>query len=1122
MRSTILILLLAFVPTWSATGQDFTADQVAFFESRIRPVLVQSCGECHARGQQSKGGLQLTAREHLLQGGDSGPTIVPGDPKHSVLLSVLRHEEGAPTEMPPDDQLTDQQIEDFSAWVEMGAPWPDSIPDTTASDEPAWALQPLSDGSVPEVNDWEWPRNAIDRFILAGLEEAGLSPAPEASREVWLRRVTFDLVGLPPTPEEVEAFIGDGSDDAYERVVDRLLASPHYGERWGRHWLDLVRYSDTNGLDNDYEKPGSYHYRDYVIQAFNADVPYDNFVREHIAGEVVSPQRVSAEGSHYWSPLGTGFYWLGEMLNAPTQQDVALAIELENRIDVLGKTFLGLTVACARCHDHKFDDISSDDYYALGGILTSSNNVQACVDTPQRKEELRAAYERSRANREAMDTLLEGRAYQKVLAQARLEEAHMMAAYMMACRPFLASEEPVDDEDLLAAAQNHQLDPSRLRKWLDFLSDEERETDPIFAPWIMLADVPEKRFDRRVSSLASRLADVRRELESREASFEVFEDFEGDTWSERWHAEGMAFGSGPRHHIPADMHGVRGNGYVSSFQTTDAAVGRLTSKKFTVTKRYMTMLVAGGEYRGETSVNVIFNSPVLPEPEDVVKMGRNDRVLRREWFNLQPYLGEEVYIEIADSRRGPWGHIIIDEIAFSDDDYLPKEYFSTNRLIQEMLSAAESPQSLAEGYQHVVVSVLEKTLDLIDTASDHNEGVVRFEDRDHEAIRFLLLGNASPLAIGSSEEFLPPEDLQQLQTLRLERESIDFAFPESTIGIVTKDFDPDDMATHLQGDVNNLGDKVPRGFLHALSDDPRPDELTGSGRTELADWLSSPNNPLTSRVMVNRIWKHHFATGLVATPDNFGQLGEKPSHAELLDYLARQFITSGWSVKEMHRHMVLSSTYRQSNEVDPLAAEEDSNNRLLHHMPIRQLEAESVRDAILAVAGNINYAMYGPGVNIHFTPYTIGEDLPLVSGPLDGDRRRSIYLEVRSNHLMALLEAFHMPRPATTTGTRDRSVTTPMALSMMNSEFVATLSHDWATRILEQYPGNDEARLARMIYEAYSREATPEELQSLGEFVTEQIEQYRQLSENGIDPQQQAWADLGQVLFSVSEFSFVR
>lgn len=1122
MRTTILVLLLLTFYTGGAGGQEFTADQNAFFESRIRPVLVDVCGKCHARGEQSKGKLQLTAREHLLSGGESGPTIVPGDPAKSILLAILRHDDDAPAEMPPEDRLSDQQIDDFTAWIEMGAPWPNVLPTSEATEPPAWAFQRVVDVDVPAERDSEWPRNEIDRFILAGLESADLHPAPRASPEVWLRRVTFDLTGLPPTPEEVEAFLSDESNDAYRRVVDRLLATPRYGERWGRHWLDLVRYSDTNGLDNDYRKPGAYHYRDYVIEAFNEDLPYDTFVREHIAGDTLARQRIAPDGSHRSSPLGTGFYWLGEMLNAPTQQNVALAAELENRIDVFGKTFLGLTVACARCHDHKFDDISTEDYYALGGIFTSSDNIQACVDTPERLSEIDSFLAISQANRDALDALLEGRAFQKLLIEARLEEARNMSRYLMASRGLVASKKAVTEQALIKAAAAHHVDIDGLRRWVEFLRAEERESDEVFAPWVMMIDVPDRRFARRARSLARRLLKMRETITKFESELELFEDFEDDSWSDRWHGEGAAFGSGPQHRMMADMHGVRGKGYVSSFRTTDSVVGRLTSRKFKVTKRYMTMLVAGGKYGGETCASLIFNSPVLPEPEDVVKSGRNDHVLRREWFNIQPYLGEEVFLEIADSRRGPWGHIAIDEIAFTDKSPLPPEYFSTNELILKACVSADSPQAFADLYQQRTIETLEEALAAVEAVSEDHQGMVRLKAPAQEEIRFRMLDGSSPLNSKPSHGLLSPVDQQKLAKLLAERAAIDRDFPESTIGIVTTDSDPKDMHVQTRGNPNNLGDEVRRGFLHALRNDSISEILTGSGRVELAAWLSSAENPLTARVMVNRIWQHHFGAGLVATPDNFGQLGARPSHPELLDYLANRFVDSGWSIKAMHRLMVLSSTYRQANDVDAVAVEKDSNNRLLHHMPIRQLEAEAVRDAMLAVAGNINWEMYGPGIKTHLTSYTIGEDLPLESGPLDGDGRRSIYLEVRSNHLMALLDAFHMPKPVTTVGARDRSVTPPMALSMMNNDFVLLQSEAWADRVLFEYPGAPEARIARMIFEVYSRDATPDEVRTLSEFVSNQTEEYRRLNRADINPQRRAWADLAQILFSLSEFSFVR
>ena len=379
-------LLVALFAASAACAQP-TPEQIEFFEKKIRPVLAEKCYGCHnAKLKTPMGGLRLDSRDALLKGGDSGPAIIAGDPAHSRLISALSYKQDL--KMPPTGKLSDEQQADFSAWVGMGAPDPRTNSTVIAEKKPYdfsagrkfWAFQPIARVSG----------KTIDGFILDKLAAQGLRPAPPADRRVLLRRVTYDLTGLPPTPEEIAEFLNDKSPNAYAKVVDRLLASPHYGERWGRHWLDLVRYAETNGHEFDDDKLDAWRYRDYVIRAFNQDVPYDQLIREHIAGDLLPDKRLNPDGSALESPLGTSFYWFGEVLNSATDSVKSRADEVDNQIDIVGKAFQGLTVACARCHDHKFDPIPTADYYALAGVMHSTEIQESVIDSPARTRQIEA------------------------------------------------------------------------------------------------------------------------------------------------------------------------------------------------------------------------------------------------------------------------------------------------------------------------------------------------------------------------------------------------------------------------------------------------------------------------------------------------------------------------------------------------------------------------------------------------------------------------------------------------------------------------------------------------------------------------------------------------------------
>ncbi len=878
------------------------ADQLEFFEKKIRPVLAESCYACHsAKRVPPKGGLRLDTRDGVRKGGDSGPAIVPGDPAASLLVKAVSYND-PDIRMPPNGKLGDNEIADLTAWVKMGAPDPrdDAPPEPKKKSinfteaRKFWAFQPVKDPPPPAVKQKSWLVSPIDRFVLAKLEEKQLAPALPADKRTLIRRVTLDLIGLPPTPGDVANFLADTSPQAYAKVVDRLLASPHYGERWARHWLDLVRYAETNGHEFDNDKIDAWRYRDYVIRAFNQDLPYDQFAAEQIAGDLLPQKRLSLDGAYLESPIGTSIYWFGEILNSATDSVKSRADEVDNQIDVLSKTFLGLTVACARCHDHKFDPIPTADYYALAGVMHSTALNETVIDSPQRSSRI-------------------------AVVRARFEQP---AGHVVEAPP--------------------------------------------------------------------RPGEI------------VFEDFQKPDF-DGWRLAGQAFGTGP----------VRGA--ADSFGGSDQFMGSLTSKKFRMPKLFVHVKLAGS--KGDTKLKEL-----APLRFTIVADGYKGNHLfpngsdKFQWqtMRMTQHIGRMCYFEIVD--RSATGHIAVAKIVFSDSEQPPR-------------------------------------------------------DEEQEVSDY-------PSQIGQ-------------------------AVPASIFATVATDEDPHDVRIHIRGNHQTLGEVAPRRFLQVLAGEDQPPIRNGSGRLDLAEKIASPANPLTARVMVNRIWKHHFGYGLVRSTDNFGHTGDAPTHPELLDYLATRFIESGWSVKALQRMILLTSTYRMSSDENAAAAKADPQNKLLHRFNVQRLEAEAIRDSILAVSGSLDPTLFGPSVPPYISKYQDGRGKP-VSGPLDGAGRRSIYIQVRRNFLTPMFLAFDYPLPISTIGRRSVSTVPSQALILMNDELLELESRQWA-RHVQAETGDPRLTVSIMYEAAFAREPQDWELAAALDFV-----------------KTQPWADLAHVLLNSAEFIYVR
>lgn len=818
-------IAVAAQPRPDAPSTKPTAEQVEFFENKIRPLLVKHCYECHsAEAKELAGGLRLDWQGDLLTGGDSGPAIVPGDVEASRLIRAVRHDDPN-LQMPPEKKLSPSEIADLEAWVKMGATDPRT--EAQAARPPGldlaearkfWSLRPVQDPLPPAVKDKAWPRGEIDRFILQKLEARQIRPAADADRRTLLRRVTYDLTGLPPTPREIEAFLADDSADAFAKVVDRLLATRAYGERWGRHWLDVVRYADTAGDNSDYPIPQMVKYRNWVIDAIGADMPYDQFITQQLAGDLLPAE---TEEERYRQIIATGYLANSRRFGSYEDARYPWHLTIEDTIDNLGRTFLALTINCCRCHDHKFDPLTNEDYYALYGFFQSTRYPWPGIE---------------------------------------LDKAQ---------------------HDLVALARPEQI--------AEFEKQRKREL---------------ARFDGRIKKIEDEQKAANEQLKQVEQT--------------------------------ADDDGKR-------------------DKVAELTKRL-------NQLKGDA------------------KAARKER----EDFNRRP-LPFEVAYAVAEGKT--------------------------------------------EGKKKV--------------------------------------GNA---------------------------------------------------CVHIKGDPERQGEEVPRRFLTVLGGQLLPDDVEGSGRLQLASWITDPANPLTARVMVNRLWHYHFGRGIVATPSDFGKQGTPPTHPELLDWLATRFVESGWSLKAMHRLILLSHTYRIASSDESNGTRLDPNNELFGRFPRRRLDAESIRDTLLSVSGTLDSSVGGQHPFPEPKKWDFTQHKPFKA--VYNSNRRSVYLMTQRIQRHPFLALFDGPDTNASTARRVTSTTPLQALYLMNDPFVHEQSQAFAKRLLaERSDDRDRIKLAWLLL--FSRPPEASERATAMNYLTQVKEKLGadKLSDDHLTAQ--AWQSLVRSLWMSNEFVYV-
>jgi hypothetical protein len=1063
---------------------------IEFFERQVRPILVARCHACHGPEKQESD-FRLDSAAGVLQGGVYGVAVVPGRPDESRLVSATSYT-NEDLQMPPKGPLPEAEKSVLRRWVEMGAPWPEesgaaSVRPFDLMERKAshWAWQPVQRPVVPGVREEQWPRGAIDRFVLARLEERGLRPAPDADRRTLIRRLYLDLTGLPPTPREVADFLADDSSSAFADVVDRLLASPRFGERWARHWFDVVRYAETYGHEQDFAVPHAWQYRDYVMRALNADVPYDQFVMEHVAGDLMNAARLHPTERFNESVIATGFWFMYEQTHAPTDVRQHEADRVDNQIDVMTKAFLGITVGCARCHDHKFDAISTRDYYALAGFLKSSRQQIALLD-PHGKIE--AAATRLHEIREEGTNRL-----QEAIPQPSATTGQEFATHLLAAREVSRGRSASD------VAAQYGINLEQLSAWTTGLqgSDVASPSHPIHLWTAMSMSRSDAHPAPRV--LAHQLR----------ATFARRDDPRAYHWlvkrGERlsfvdWYFRGWAFAKAPSPIAGWDWSNKRTAitrpGVLDSGSLGSRLAGTAQSPTFVIPGGQLHVRVRGHGGR----VRLVVDNYMVDEVHPLLFAGliaKVDTAGEFKWITIKgdlgKYIGERAYLSVEDD--GP-GEIAIDEVVFTDGPP-PDDPPSTLLLAELETAGLDSAESLAAAYGKIWNETLSQW---------HSENL----DAAHAALLNWVLQN--DLVDFTSRA-------AQLADLRCQMEDVDASLPEPMKVLAMADGSGQDERVYLRGKHQNLGDEVPRRFLEALSDTEQPAVGAGCGRLELARRIVNRENPLFARAAVNRIWHHLFGRGIVPTVDNLGVQGEPPSHPELLDWLADEFANRGWSQKQLIRDLVLSRTYQMSSRPDEAASEQqDPANLLWHRANVRRLEGEAIRDSLLAVSGRLDDTMFGPSVPAYISPFAESNRQPATSGPLDGDGRRSVYLEVRRNFLPQMMVVFDTPTPFTAVGRRTVSNVPAQALAMLNDPLVTELATHWAKWTLKELPeASPRQRIERMYETALCRLPTDAELNAADAFIDRQADLLR-IPPAQRDHDVRIWSDFAHVLFNHKEF----
>lgn len=1043
------------------TDTTISEDDITFFEEKIRPVLTAHCYKCHSSDAENlKGGLLLDTLSSIRKGGDSGSAVVPGNINDSLIISAIQYET---FEMPPSGKLPQEVIDNFIKWIEIGAPDPrDGVSDTVSSIDfekgrDHWSYQPIAFPRIPVVKQVNWPTSEVDYFTLAKMESLKLQPVKPAGKHELIRRASFDLTGLPPKPEAVESFIQDDSPNAFSKVVENLLLSKHYGERWGRYWLDVARYAEDQAHTFQVQPNTSgYRYRDWVVSAFNTDMPYDTFVKLQIAGDLIGPETKTS----YDHLVALGFFGLGAQYYKNTDAAQAAADELDDRVDTLTRGFLGLTVSCARCHDHKFDPIPTQDYYSLAGIFSSSRLHNAPLCTAEEVEAYNSGQEQVKKRKEAIEQFFIKQ--QILFSESKVSEIARYIQAVWKYRLTMADAKETIQTD--AFAKTVDLNPLLLDRWIQFLDVANKEKLPPLKAWFELkpsnrsSGKNDSEIPDNVTSIATNFQKLLEKLlaaKNGNGTINLAETIQPDSRKP----------GSPLFVTPL----------VTKSRPTaaiDIEIGQSTSL----------ILVVSDGGNGKNCDHADWLEPRLIGPQGELKL------TELKWKSLEGYGGGS----IDTNYQGKPIHVG------------GKSYSNGIGVHAPSIITYEIP----EGYTHFKA-----------TGGLDNSGTDQKECGDQARVQFsvytetpierpsappndllpLVLGKDGPFALSDQElekgfgnevETLLTKLKSELETTQKNVPAmypIAHSYTEATVA---------DMKVFVRGNPANQKEIAPRRFLKVLAGDNPSLFQNGSGRQELAEAIANDRNPLTARVMVNRIWQHHFGRGIVDTPSNFGKQGELPTHPKLLDYLAARFIESGWSIKALHRIIMLTSTYQLSTHSTDANMEIDADNRFLWKVSRRRLDVEAWRDALLDVSGKLDAVLGGPSMEL-----TDANNV-----------RRTLYAKISRHQLDSLLRLFDFPDANITSAKRSETTVPQQQLFVLNSPFMIEQAKSLSARLHKEVPRGNEARIKRAFLLAYGRPASTTEIELGISYLETKDAELNKLTR---------WERYAQVLLGSNEFMYL-
>lgn len=1115
---------------------------IGHFESAVRPLLLDRCSSCHGADTR-EGSLRLDTADGLTTGGMSGPVVIPGEPDRSLLIQAVQRL--GDLKMPPeeDDRLTGTEIQKLIQWVEQGAVWPSyqDVPPTTThtlfspEQKAFWSFQPVGNPPIPTVNTKHWPATPVDCFVLSRLEKADLQPAPLASKQTWLRRISLNLLGLPPSVREVDKFLTDTSPHAKSKVVDRLLASPHYGERWARYWLDIARYSDTLGQEADWILRYAWRYRDYIIRAYNEDKPYREFIIEQIAGDLLppseDPKRVLDQ------IIASGFLMFSPKATAEADKELMKLDIVDEQIDVMGRAFMSLTIACARCHDHKFDPIPTVDYYSLAGIFRSTKTMVDSESTSMWSE-IAVPYVRSSTEQRKINQLTDKIQLTKQQMDARRTTVDV--AQMEWERQLLAATQtaktPASDrlhEILLTPVSHRTFDQQRDLEITVLVNPKSivstPETVPGLHAWYPIASLAQE--NQKVGSpvfvwrdKGPHGLDLKKESSDQTTPpIYISPGFQN--------GPALQFSQNTDELKTSENFGLHGDVsyttfFVAEFHLEDPPIqniqtaylfgtdkGQGTIQFFEIdsqTTKYRLDIGSASGQDAETT-SLAQNVPVIVSAR---KQSRKPIHTTKISVNGVPQqvTGSDLSINVLP---GPLhlGYATLKVSAPMD----VAEMVVFNRALDDVEEQAigyylSQKYGLKSNYEHVLS---DGTVQVVTIAPE-----ARNEKQRQLLREYYLTRHDKPYREASKQQTVLQAELRDL-----------YAPNESIMVLAPQEQEkPSDLRVYRRGNYNTPGKRAPRRFLQIIEGtDQPPIETNASGRLELARWIANPDHPLTSRVMVNRIWKGHFGTGIVASSDNFGALGAKPTHPQLLDWLSRHFVENNGSVKKLHRVILLSNTYGQSHTTNSRAVKIDPENQWLWRMPRRRLEAEPLRDTMLALSGRLDETLHGT-FNDWFGPYATVVDkkrgLVALAKPSRDilaytTGRRSIYLPVSRNQLFEMFSLFDYSDPSAVMADRADSTVAPQSLFMMNNKIVREDAENFARRLLAMSNLDDEQRVRLASQMAFTRETAEDEVREAIEYLTWYTNTKEQQGMAPEPSQLAAWQSYCQLLFCQNEFIYV-